>query len=414
MDYEIKDISLKEIGKQKIEWVKNFMPVLSMLEKKYMKDQPFKGIKVAMALHLEAKTAYLAKVIKNLGADIRVTGSNPLSTQDEIAAALVDDGLPVFAYTGVDSKTYKKHLLKVLEHKPHIIIDDGADLATTLYKERPDLMEDVYGGCEETTTGVVRVKAMERQGVLKYPVFSINDADCKHLFDNRYGTGQSSLEGVMRATNLALFGKNIVVAGYGWCGRGIAEKGKGFGANIIVTEVDSVKALEASMDGYRVMPMEEAAKIGDVFITATGNIDVITKEHFLLMKDNAVLANAGHFDCEVSVVDLEEIALHKLNKKAGITSYVLGNNRTLNLLGEGRLVNLACSDGHAAEIMDMSFSLQLLSALYLLENHKKLENRLYDVPKEIDQLVADTKLEAMGIAIDRLTKEQKKYLESWE
>lgn len=414
MDYEIKDISLKEIGKQKIEWVKNFMPVLSMLEKKYMKDQPFKGIKVAMALHLEAKTAYLAKVIKNLGADIRVTGSNPLSTQDEIAAALVDDGLPVFAYTGVDSKTYKKHLLKVLEHKPHIIIDDGADLATTLYKERPDLMEDVYGGCEETTTGVVRVKAMERQGVLKYPVFSINDADCKHLFDNRYGTGQSSLEGVMRATNLALFGKNIVVAGYGWCGRGIAEKGKGFGANIIVTEVDSVKALEASMDGYRVMPMEEAAKIGDVFITATGNIDVITKEHFLLMKDNAVLANAGHFDCEVSVVDLEEIALHKLNKKAGITSYVLENNRTLNLLGEGRLVNLACSDGHAAEIMDMSFSLQLLSALYLLENHKKLENRLYDVPKEIDQLVADTKLEAMGIAIDRLTKEQKKYLESWE
>lgn len=414
MEYDIKDLSLKDIGREKIEWVKDFMPVLSLLKKDLIKRQPFKGIKISMALHLEAKTAYLAIVLKNLGADLRVTGSNPLSTQDEITAALVDMGIPVFAYRGVDAKTYKEHLIKVLSIKPNIIIDDGADLAYTLHKERPDLMEQVYGGCEETTTGVVRLKAMDRENILKYPMFAINDAACKHLFDNRYGTGQSSLEGIMRATNLSLFGKKVVVAGYGWCSRGIAEKAKGFGSNVIVTEVNPIKALEAVMDGFDVMPMIEAARIGDIFITATGDIDVITKEHFMVMKNNAILCNAGHFDCEVVVSVLKDIATKVVKRRNGVMGYTLPNGNILNLLGEGRLVNLACADGHAAEIMDMSFSLQLLTALHVLENHDKLENKLYNVPAFIDKAVAEAKLKSMGVDIDVLTDKQRKYLESWE
>jgi len=385
-----------------------------MIEKDFIKSQPLKGIKISMALHLEAKTAFLAVVLKNLGADIRVTGSNPLSTQDEITAALVDMGISVFAYRGVDSKTYKQHLIKALSHKPHIVIDDGADLAFTLHKERPDLMENVYGGCEETTTGVVRLRAMDREKVLKYPMFAINDADCKHLFDNRYGTGQSSLEGVMRATNLTLFGKKVVVAGYGWCGKGIAQKAKGFGANVVVTEVDSVKALEAAMDGFDVMPMIKAAKIGDIFITSTGDIDVITKKHFMVMKNNAILCNAGHFDCEISMPVLKEIAVKQEQRRNGVTGFYLSNGKVINVLGEGRLVNLACADGHAAEIMDMSFALQLLTVMHVLENHDKLENKLYDVPEYIDRAVADAKLKSMSIEIDKLTKKQKKYLESWD
>lgn len=414
MEYDIKDLSLKEIGREKIEWIKDFMPVLCMIEKDFIESQPLKGIKISMALHLEAKTAFLAVVLKNLGADIRVTGSNPLSTQDEITAALVDMGISVFAYRGVDSKTYKQHLIKALSHKPNIVIDDGADLAFTLHKERPDLMENVYGGCEETTTGVVRLRAMDREKVLKYPMFAINDADCKHLFDNRYGTGQSSLEGVMRATNLTLFGKKVVVAGYGWCGKGIAQKAKGFGANVVVTEVDSVKALEAAMDGFDVMPMIKAAKIGDIFITSTGDIDVITKKHFMVMKNNAILCNAGHFDCEISMPELKEIAVKQEQRRNGVTGFYLSNGKVINVLGEGRLVNLACADGHAAEIMDMSFALQLLTVMHVLENHDKLENKLYDVPEYIDRAVADAKLKSMSIEIDKLTKKQKKYLESWD
>ena len=414
MEFDILDLSLKEIGREKIEWIKDFMPVLCMIEKDFIKSQPLKGIKISMALHLEAKTAFLAVVLKNLGADIRVTGSNPLSTQDEITAALVDMGISVFAYRGVDSKTYKQHLIKALSHKPNIVIDDGADLAFTLHKERPDLMENVYGGCEETTTGVVRLRAMDREKVLKYPMFAINDADCKHLFDNRYGTGQSSLEGVMRATNLTLFGKKVVVAGYGWCGKGIAQKAKGFGANVVVTEVDSVKALEAAMDGFDVLPMIKAAKIGDIFITSTGDIDVITKKHFMVMKNNAILCNAGHFDCEISMPELKEIAVKQEQRRNGVTGFYLSNGKVINVLGEGRLVNLACADGHAAEIMDMSFALQLLTVMHVLENHDKLENKLYDVPEYIDRAVADAKLKSMSIEIDKLTKKQKKYLESWD
>ncbi|MFA5340533.1 MAG: adenosylhomocysteinase [Clostridia bacterium] len=414
MEYEIKDPSLKDIGREKIEWIKDFMPVLSSFEKNYKNEQPLKGIKVSMALHLEAKTAYLAIVMNNLGAQVRVTGSNPLSTQDEITAALVDMGISVFAYRGVDSETYKRHLVMALSHKPNIVIDDGADLAHTMHKEHPELMEEVYGGCEETTTGIVRLKAMDKQKVMKYPMFAINDADCKHLFDNRYGTGQSSLEGIMRATNLTLFGKKVVIAGYGWCGKGIASKAKGFGANVVVTEVDSVKALEAVMDGFDVMPMEKASKIGDIFITVTGDIDVITSKHFSLMKNNAILCNAGHFDCEISMKELNKIAIKQEKRRNGVTGYHLNNGNVINVLGEGRLVNLACADGHAAEIMDMSFSLQLLTAFHILENKGKLENRLYDVPSQIDKAVADAKLKSMGISIDILSKEQKKYLESWE
>jgi len=414
MEYEIKDLSLKDIGREKIEWIKDFMPVLSSIEKELIGEQPLKGIKVTMALHLEAKTAYLAVVMHNLGAQVRVTGSNPLSTQDEITAALVDIGISVFAYRGVDSETYKNHLVKALAHKPNIVIDDGADLAHTLHKQHPELMADVYGGCEETTTGIVRLKSMDSQKILKYPMFAINDADCKHLFDNRYGTGQSSLEGIMRATNLTLFGKKLVVAGYGWCGKGIASKAKGFGANVIVTEVDTIKALEAVMDGFDVMPMDQAARIGDIFITVTGNIDVITEKHFLNMKNNAILCNAGHFDCEISMNQLNKIAVKQEKRRNGVAGYYLKNGNVINVLGEGRLVNLACADGHAAEIMDMSFSLQLLTALHILKNRGKLENKLYNVPASIDRAVAEAKLKSMGISIDILSNEQKKYLESWE
>ena len=310
--------------------------------------------------------------------------------------------------------TYKQHLVRALSHKPNIVIDDGADLAYTLHKEHPELMTDVYGGCEETTTGIVRLKAMDTQKILKYPMFAINDADCKHLFDNRYGTGQSSLEGIMRATNLTLFGKKIVIAGYGWCGKGIASKAKGFGANVIITEVDTIKALEAAMDGFEVMPMEQAASIGDIFITVTGNIDVITDRHFNLMKNNAILCNAGHFDCEISMKKLSKIATKQEIRRNGVTGYHLPNGNVINVLGEGRLVNLACADGHAAEIMDMSFSLQLLTALHILKNKDNLQNKLYNVPACIDKAVADAKLKSMGIRIDILSDEQKKYLESWE
>ncbi|MFA7672496.1 MAG: adenosylhomocysteinase [Clostridia bacterium] len=414
MEYDIKDLSLKDKGREKIEWVKDFMPVLSSIEKKYIDAKPLKGVKVSLSLHLEAKTAYLAVIMQNLGAQIRVCGSNPLSTQDDVVAGLVDMGISVFAYRDINAETYRKHLIQALSHKPNIIIDDGADLANVLHRERPDLASDVYGGCEETTTGVVRFRAMDKQGILKYPMFAINDAACKHLFDNRYGTGQSALDGIMRTTNLAIFGKKIVIAGYGWCGKGIAQKAKGMGANIIVTEVDAVKALEAVMDGFAVMPMAEAAKTGDIFITVTGDINVITEEHFMLMKNNAVLCNAGHFDCEIMMSQLKKIAVKIKERRNNITGYYLSNGNVLNVLGEGRLVNLACADGHAVEIMDMSFSLQLLTALHVLENYKKLENRLYNVPKQIDDLVAMTKLDSLGVNIDILTADQKKYMESWE
>lgn len=409
----IKDINMAKSGHKKIEWVKNYMPVLSTIEKEFAKEKPFSGKKITMSIHLEAKTAYLAKVLNAGGAEVAVTGSNPLSTQDDVAAALAEDGISVYAYYNATSKEYEEHLNAALDIKPDIIIDDGGDLVYMLHSTRQELTENILGGCEETTTGVLRLKAREREGLLKFPMISVNDAYCKYLFDNRYGTGQSVWDGIMRTTNLIVAGKNVVVFGYGWCGKGVSMKAKGLGANVIVCEVDPIKALEAYMDGFRIMPAEEAAKIGDIFITVTGNIKVITKQHFKMMKNGVILANAGHFDVEVWKPDLEEISVEKRQMRANITGYVMEDGRIINLLADGRLVNLAAGDGHPAEIMDMSFALQALSAKYIVENQGKLKNIVYDVPEEIDKRVADMKLDVMGLKIDTLTGEQEKYLKGW-
>ncbi len=409
----IRDISLADKGRQKIEWVRKNMPILRSLEEEFKQTMPFRGVRVVVSVHLEAKTAYLAKLFAIGGGEVSVTGSNPLSTQDDVAAGLVADGLDVYAWYNSTKEEYEEHLNLALGYKPNIIIDDGGDLVNLLHTSRKELLPHIMGGCEETTTGVLRLKAMEKEGALKFPMIAVNNAQCKYLFDNRYGTGQSVWDGINRTTNLIVAGKNVVVAGYGWCGKGIAMRAKGFGANVIVTEIDSIKAAEAIMDGFKVMKMSDAAKVGDFFITVTGCRDVITAEHFKNMKDGAICCNAGHFDVEVSVGQLEKIAVEKQEQRHNIMGYKLENGRWINILAEGRLVNLAAGDGHPAEIMDMSFALQALSAQYMLKNFSKLGTKVIDVPAELDASVAEMKLKSWGIKIDKLSKEQKQYLNSW-
>ncbi len=414
---EIRDEKLWESGARKIEWVKRNMPLLNGIEKEFAANKPFKGLRVALSVHLEAKTAYLCKVLAAGGAEMFVTGSNPLSTQDDVAAALVHDGLNVFAWYNSSDEEYHRHITKVIDGAPNIIIDDGGDLVNLIHNERTELIPNVLGGCEETTTGIIRLIAMDKAGALRFPMVLVNDADCKHLFDNRYGTGQSVWDGINRTTNLIVAGKNVVVAGYGWCGKGVAMRAKGLGAEVIVTEVDPIKAMEAVMDGFKVMPMNEAAAIGDFFVTVTGCADVIGEEAFLNMKDGAICCNAGHFDVEVNMARLREIATDIYLARNNINGYKLPNGKTIFVIAEGRLVNLAAGDGHPAEIMDMSFAIQALSAEYIAKNADKLKNGEHmtvNVPKSIDRKVAERKLEAWGIRIDRLNPDQEKYLNSWE
>ena len=410
MTSEIRDINLWQDGHLKIEWVKHHMPLLSNLEKEFTAEQPFKGLKVALSVHLEAKTAYLCKVLAAGGAQMYVTGSNPLSTQDDVAAALVHDGLNVFAWYGATAQEYEDHIRRVLEVGPNIIIDDGGDLVNLMHTEFKHLIPNVLGGCEETTTGILRLITLNKAGELEFPMMLVNNADCKHLFDNRYGTGQSVWDGINRTTNLIVAGKNVVVAGYGWCGKGVAMRAKGLGAEVIVTEIDPIKAMEAVMDGFKVMKMNDAAKLGDIFVTVTGCDDVITEKDFLVMKDGAICCNAGHFDCEIDMARLREIAVERKEMRKNIMGYKLPTGQWLCVLGEGRLVNLACGDGHPAEIMDMSFALQALCACRMALNGKELKPDLYSVPRDIDQEVALRKLTALGVEIDTLTEEQERYL----
>ena len=412
-EYEVRDLSLAPSGHEKIAWVRSHMPLLYGLEEEFKKTRPFEGVKISLSVHLEAKTAYLCLVLQAGGAQMYVTGSNVLSTQDDVAAGLVDDGLSVFAYHGATEEEYNHHIELTLSQKPNIIIDDGGDLVGMLHTKRPDLAEEVWGGCEETTTGVIRLKAMDEEGVLKFPMVAVNDAKCKHLFDNRYGTGQSVWDSIMRNTNLIIAAKTVVVVGYGWCGRGIAMRADALGAQVIVTEVDPVKAIEARMDGYSVMPMKQAAEKGDIFVSATGCCKTITVEDMLRMKDQAILTNAGHFNCEVDMEDLEKNALEKKEVRHNIMGYKLSNGRWVHVIGEGRLVNIAAADGHPAEIMDMSFAVQALSALYIKEHHGELQNHVIHVTDQIDDAVARRKLAAWGTEIDTLTDEQVKYLHSW-
>ena len=411
--YEIRDIALAPSGHQKIQWVKNNMPLLAGLEEEFKKTKPFEGIKVSLSVHLEAKTAYLCLVLAAGGAQMSVTGSNSLSTQDDIAAALADAGLKVYAYHGATDEEYNRHIEMCLEHKPNIIIDDGGDLVGLLHNERPDLATEVWGGCEETTTGVIRLQAMENEGILKFPMVAVNDAQCKHLFDNRYGTGQSVWDSIMRNTNLIIASKTVVVIGYGWCSRGIAMRAASLGAKVIVTEIDPVKAIEARMDGFDVMKMEQAAPYGDIFVTATGCKHTITVDHMRAMKDRAILANAGHFNVEIDMAGLEAAADEMMETRKNIMGYRLGE-KWINVIAEGKLVNIAAADGHPAEIMDMSFAVQALSAMYIKDNYKNLENKVIDVSAEIDDVVARRILAAWDIDIDALTEDQEKYLNSWQ
>ncbi len=401
-----------EMGYKKIEWAERHMRVLGRIREEFEREKPLEGYRIGMALHVEAKTAVLVKTLIAGGADVAITGCNPMSTQDDVAEALRDMGVKCFAKRGMSREEYYEALNRVIDSKPDIVVDDGADLIFLLHGERSDYADRILGASEETTTGVIRLRAMEREGVLKFPVIAVNDAYTKFLFDNRYGTGQSTWDGIMRATNILIAGKNVVVAGYGWCGRGIAMRARGLGANVIVTEVDEIRALEAVMDGFRVMPMEEAAKIGNIFITATGNTDVIREEHFRVMKDGAILANAGHFNVEVSIPDLERLSKRIRKIRENVTEYDLGDKR-LYLIAEGRLVNLVAGDGHPIEVMDMSFSDQALAIRYIAENHEKLEKKVYRLPEELDRRVARLKLETMGIKIDRLTEKQIRYLSDW-
>lgn len=411
MNSMIKDIALAPTGHQKIAWVKEHMPLLNILNERYAEKKIFDGLNMVVTIHLEAKTAYLAQTLKNCGANVAVTGSNPLSTQDDVAAALADSGITVFATHACSQEEYDLYLSKALDTKPSLIIDDGGDLVNMLHSTRRELIPNLIGGSEETTTGVHRLKALNEAGKLAFPMIAVNDAYCKYLFDNRYGTGQSSWDGIMRTTNLAVAGKTVVVAGYGWCGKGVAMRAKGLGANVIVTEIDPIKGIEAVFDGFRVMPMREAAKYGDFFVTVTGCKDVITKEHFPLMKDGAVLANAGHFDVEINVKDLEAMTVEPAYEvRKNITTYTMPNGKKINLLGEGRLVNLACGDGHPVEVMDLSFAMQFLAMKYLLEHKGELQNNLYVLPEELNTEIAALKLEAMGAGIDTLTPEQYAYL----
>ena len=412
--YEVKDISLAPSGHRKIEWVKNNMPLLSSLEEEFKETRPFEGVKISLSIHMEAKTAYLCKVLVAGGAKLAATGSNVLSTQDDVAAALADDGIDIFAVHGESEEDYYRHIEMCLEHRPNIIIDDGGDLVGLVHGKRPDLAEEVWGGCEETTTGIIRLKAMEADGVLKFPMLAVNDADCKHLFDNRYGTGQSVWDSIMRNTNLIVASKTVVVAGYGWCGRGIAMRAAALGARVIVTEIDPIKAMEAKMDGYDVMKMMDAAPLGDIFVSATGCCSTITTEHMRLMKDGAILSNAGHFNVEVDMKGLEEECVEKWESRQNIMAYRLDTGNVVHVIGEGRLVNIAAADGHPAEIMDLSFAVQAMSALYIRGHHEELDARVIDVSDEIDDVIARRKLDAWGITIDELTPDQEKYLKSWD
>ena len=414
MPNEIRDITLAESGRRKIEWVERNCDLLRTLKSEFEQEKPFAGLRIALSVHLEAKTAYLCQVLKAGGAEMFVTGSNPLSTQDDIAAALADDGLEVHAWYGATEQEYNDHILHVLQNRPNIIIDDGGDLVNRIHNDLPELIPGILGGCEETTTGIHRLEAMNRAGKLRFPMVRVNNADCKHLFDNRYGTGQSVWDGINRTTNLIVAGKIVVVAGYGWCGKGTAMRAKGLGARVIVTEVDPVRAIEAVMDGFDVMPMADAARVGDIFVTVTGCDKVITEEHFALMKEGAILCNAGHFDCEIDMARLKEIAVETREQRRNIMGYKLPSGQWIFVLGEGRLVNLACGDGHPAEIMDMSFAIQALSAKYLVEHGKELTEMLIDVPAEVDRAVASRKLAFLGKSIDTLTPEQEKYLNSFD
>ncbi len=411
---DVKGFELADLGKKRIEWANQSMKVLQIIRKEFIKNQPLKGIRVSACLHVTAETANLMIALRDGGADVALCASNPLSTQDDVAASLVRDyNIPVFAIKGEDNDSYYSHIMAALDHKPQITMDDGADLVSVLHTKRTAELEHVIGGTEETTTGVIRLRAMAKEGVLKYPIVAVNDADTKHLFDNRYGTGQSTIDGIIRATNFLLAGSKFVVAGYGWCGRGLASRARGAGAEVIVTEIDPTKALEAVMDGFRVMSMEEAAKLGDVFCTVTGNKNVLAKQHFTAMKDGAIVSNSGHFNVEIDIPALEGLSSSKRTTRNFVDEYTMKDGRRINLLGEGRLINLAAAEGHPASVMDMSFADQALCCEYMVKNHASLEKKVYTVPVDLDKRVAKLKLESLGIKIDRLTSEQEEYLSSW-
>ena len=411
---DVKDISLAEKGKRKIEWANQQMPVLQLIRKQFIKDQPLKGIRMSACLHVTSETANLAITLRDGGADLVLCGSNPLSTQDEVAASLVKDyGIPTYAIKGEDNATYYAHIAAAIDHKPQITMDDGADLVTQLLTKHPELVPNIIGGTEETTTGVIRLRAMAKDGTLKYPVIAVNDALTKHLFDNRYGTGQSTIDGVIRATNMLIAGMRVVIAGYGWCGRGVAMRAKGLGADVIVTEINPTRALEAIMDGFRVMPMADAAKIGEIFITVTGNKSVIAQEHFEKMSDGAVVCNSGHFNVEIDIPALEKLASSKKIARPFVDEYDMKDGRKIYLLGEGRLINLAAAEGHPAVVMDMSFANQALASEYLVKNAKDLKAQVYSVPEPIDRQIAKLKLESMNVHVDKLTADQEHYLASW-
>jgi adenosylhomocysteinase len=413
--YDVKDLSLAEGGRRRIEWAEQEMPVLRKVRERFTKEKPLKGSRLSACLHVTSETANLMHTLQAGGADVALCASNPLSTQDDVAASLVTHlEMPVFAIKGEDNDTYYEHIHAAIDHNPEVTMDDGADLVGTLHKDRRDAMDNVIGGTEETTTGVIRLRAMAADGALGYPVIAVNDALTKHLFDNRYGTGQSTIDGIVRATNILLAGKTFVVAGYGWCGRGLAMRAKGMGANVIVTEIDPLVALEAVMDGFRVMPMMEAAPIGDIFCTLTGDINVIDKHHFEAMKDGAIVSNSGHFNVEVNIPALEEMAEERRLIRQFVEEYQLSDGRRINLLADGRLINLAAAEGHPASVMDMSFANQALAYEYMLKNADQLENKVYMIPEELDRQIAQLKLDAMGVKIDVLTPEQEKYLASWE
>jgi adenosylhomocysteinase len=411
---DVKNFELADLGKKRIEWANQSMKVLQIIRKEFIKNQPLKGIRVSACLHVTAETANLMIALRDGGADVALCASNPLSTQDDVAASLVRDyNIPTFAIKGEDNDSYYSHIMAAVDHRPQITMDDGADLVGVLHTKRTTELAGVIGGTEETTTGVIRLRAMAKEGVLQYPIVAVNDADTKHLFDNRYGTGQSTIDGIIRATNFLLAGAKFVVAGYGWCGRGLASRARGAGAEVIVTEVDPTKALEAVMDGFRVMSMEEAAKLGDVFCTVTGNKNVLAKNHFELMKDGAIISNSGHFNVEIDIPSLEKLSSSKRTTRTFVDEYTMKDGRRINLLGEGRLINLASAEGHPASVMDMSFADQALCCEYMVKNHASLEKRVYTVPVDLDKRVAKLKLESMGIKIDRLTPEQEEYLASW-
>lgn len=415
MDYDVKDLKLAKEGKLRIEWANRQMPVLNLIKNRFKKNKPLRGVKIGTCLHVTSETANLLDTLKAGGADVSICASNPLSTQDDVAASLVKDcKIPTFAIRGENNKTYYEHLNSVLDLGPNITMDDGGDLVSVIHSKRKKVLDDIIAGTEETTTGVIRFKSMEADGVLKYPIIAVNDASTKHFFDNRYGTGQSTIDGILRATNILLAGKNFVVGGYGWCGRGVAMRAEGMGANVIIAEIDPLKALEAVMDGYRVMPLKEASKIGDVFVTVTGDLSVIRAEHMRLMKDGTIIANSGHFNVEIDIPALAKLSKKKRRIREYVEEYTLKNGRKIFLLGEGRLINLAAAEGHPASVMDMSFANQALCADYIKKSGDKLEAKVYGVPERIDKEIARLKLSSMGIKIDKLTAEQKKYLTSWE